>query len=78
MLPHSTVFCRPVHYEPGGDAVGKTKVCQHGYTACIKPDLKRDPDQEVLVPDLVILRSSLIVLTEQYDVSPKARQFAVE
>lgn len=80
MRPYSTVsvFCRPVHYETGGDAVGMTKVCQHGYIVCIKPDSNREPGQEVLVPDLVMLRSSSVVLTEQHDVPPKARELALE
>ena len=77
--PYSTVcvFCRPVRDEPGGDALGMTEVCQHGYTVCIKPDSNRQPGQEVLVPDLVMLRSSL-VLTEQREVPLKAREFALE
>lgn len=68
-----SVFRRPVRYETGGDAVGMNKVCQHGYTVCIKPDSNREPGQEVLVPDLVMLRSSL-VLPEQHDVLLKVRE----
>jgi hypothetical protein len=55
-----------------------TEVYQHGYTVCIKPDSNRQPGQEVLVPDLVTLRSSLVVSTEQHDVPLKAREFALE
>jgi hypothetical protein len=58
--------------------VGMTQVCQHGYTVCIKPDSNREPGQEVLVPDLAMSRSSLAVLTEQYDVPLRGREFALD
>ena len=58
--------------------MGMTKVRQHGYIVCIKPDSNREPGQEVLVPDLVMLTSSPIVMTEQHDVPPKATEFTLE
>ena len=58
--------------------MGVTEVYQHGYTVCIKPDSNRQPGQEVLVPDLVTLRSSFVVLTGQHDVPLKANECALE
>ena len=67
-----------VRYGTGGDAVGMTQVCQHGYTVCIKPDSNREPGQEVLVPHLAMSRSQLVVLTEQHDFPLRGREFALD
>ena len=72
-LQHSECVFRPVRFETSDDVVGMNKVWQHGYTVCIKQDSNREPGQEVLVPDLVMLRSSLVV-PEQHDVPLKARE----
>jgi hypothetical protein len=78
ILQTGTVRYGTVRYEPRSDVVGMTTVCQSGYTVSIKPDSNRDPGQEVLVPDMVMLRSSLVILPAQHNVLLWAIEFNVE